>query len=77
MMSVEPASDRKPFWAKCTGCQHCWPAAYLPMEIFAAAKLMKAARCPMCGKGPKGIAIAKQKDGVLTEPAASTQGAGA
>lgn len=75
-MSENSAADRKPFWAKCTGCQHCWPAAYLPMELFAAAKLMKAVKCPMCGKGPKGIVVAKQDDGALKEPAAAT-GAGA
>lgn len=63
--------ERKPFWAKCTGCSHCWPAAYLPMALDAAARLMKAAKCPMCGKGPKGIVVAKQKDGKLNEPEAA------
>lgn len=68
---------KKPFWAECGKCRHQWAAAYLPMEVAAAAKLMMQARCPMCGHGPKGILIAKQNDGVLTEPSASTQGAGA
>lgn len=71
------SETRKPFWAECSKCRHQWAAAYLPMEVSAAAKLMMSARCPMCGNGPKGIFVAKQHDGVLTEPSASTQGAGA
>lgn len=60
---------RKPFWAKCGDCSHCWAAAYLPMEMKACAKLLMRAACPMCG-GRK-VFIAKQDDGVLQEPAES------
>lgn len=67
---------RKPFWVECGKCRHQWSAAYLPMEVSVFAKVAKAS-CPMCGNGPKGILIAKQNDGVLTEPSVSTQGAGA
>lgn len=69
------SEDRKPFCAKCSKCSHCWPAAYLPMQIDAAAKLMKAARCPNCGNGPKGVLVAKQNNGLLDEPAAAPKGA--
>lgn len=68
---------RKPFWVECGKCKHQLAPAYLPMEMSLFAKATKASRCPMCGNGPKGILIAKQNDGVLTEPSASTQGAGA
>lgn len=60
------ADARKPFWAMCPTCSHCWPAAYLPMEIMAAAKLMQKATCPNCGE-TKHIKIAKQDDGKLNE----------
>jgi len=62
--------ERKPFWAKCPKCGHCWPAAYLPMEISACAKLLMKCRCPMCGCAKK-IGIAKQKNGKLLEPEAA------
>lgn len=57
---------RKPFWAKCPTCSHCWPAAFLPMEINKAADLMKRAACPNCGE-TKHIKVAKQNDGKLNE----------
>jgi hypothetical protein len=60
--------ERKPFWAKCPGCSHCWPAAYLPMEMGACARLLKRAACPHCGNA-KRTGIAKQDDGVLQEAA--------
>lgn len=65
----------QPFWVTCGGCKHTWAAAYLPMEAHLFAKVAKQC-CPMCAGEPKNIFIAKQKDGVLLEPAAS-QGAGA
>lgn len=58
--------DRKPFWAKCPTCAHCWPAAYSGMEVSLFAKLVKRAACPMCGCA-KGIGIAKQDNGILRE----------
>lgn len=63
------ADERKPFWGKCAGCGHCWPIAYLPMEVAAVAKLMAAARCPACAS--KTLVIAKQGGGVLQEPNAA------
>ena len=56
---------RKPFWAKCADCGHCWAAAYAPMEIMTFARTVKAARCPMCGC--KKSVVAKQDDGKLLE----------
>lgn len=61
--------EKKPFWAKCDVCKHCWPAAYLPMEMGLVAKLMKGLRCPKCGVGSKKILIAKQDNGILKEAA--------
>lgn len=58
---------RKPFWAKCGECSHCWPAAYAPMELAKFAQTIMAARCPMCGG--KKIVVAKQSNGKLLEPA--------
>jgi hypothetical protein len=57
---------RKPFWAKCPSCSHCWPAAYAPMEVALFAKTVMRAACPMCACS-KGILIAKQNDGELLE----------
>lgn len=61
---------RKPFWAKCPSCAHCWAAAYLPMEISQCAKLLQKASCQNCGE-TKHIGIAKQKDGKLNEVVAA------
>ena len=59
---------RKPFWAKCKPCGHCWPIAYLPLEVSAVVKAGKRATCPMCAATGKEIGIAKQDDGKLLEP---------
>lgn len=64
------SEDRKPFWAKCGECSHCWAAAYLPMEATACAKLLIRAACPMCAS--RKVFIAKQHDGVLQEPVGAT-----
>ena len=58
-------SERKPFWAKCEPCGHCWAVYYLPMPV----ERLKRYRyvCPMCGAGPRGIVVARQNDGVLLE----------
>lgn len=66
---MSAGADRQAFWAKCRGCGHCWPAAYLPMELTTCAKLLSRARCPMCGDGKP--LVAKQDGGVLLEPAAA------
>lgn len=61
------SEERKPFWVKCGKCQHCWAAAYVPMEVALFARVAAKPRCPMCGNGPKNIFVAKQHDGVLQE----------
>jgi hypothetical protein len=66
-MTDEPQEERKPFWAKCPKCSHCWAAAYAPMELGAFAKTIMRAACPMCGTH-KGVMIAKQHNGKLLEP---------
>lgn len=57
----------KAFWAICEKCNHCWPAAYFPLEATKFAKIAKRAVCPKCGGR---ALVAKQDDGVLQEPAA-------
>jgi hypothetical protein len=59
--------ERKPFWAKCDECAHCWPAAYLPIELGKIGKMLKGLHCPMCGAPSKNLRIAKQDNGVLKE----------
>lgn len=59
------SEERKAFWAECGDCQHCWPAAYLPMEAHAAAKLLLRAACPMCAS--RRVFVAKQENGALLE----------
>lgn len=61
--------ERKPFWAKCRKCSHCWPAAYAPMPITDFCRTAKRAVCPMCGDTKP--VIAKQDDGKLLEPGAA------
>jgi hypothetical protein len=58
--------ERKPFWAKCPECKHCWIAAYTGMEVAAFAKIVMRAACPMCGCAKK-IGVAKQDNGKLNE----------
>lgn len=60
--------EKRPLWAKCE-CGHIWPAAYLPMEMSAAGKLLKGLHCPKCAAPPSKIHIAKQDNGVLKEEA--------
>jgi len=55
-----------PFWAKCPGCQHCWPAAYYPVDLGAIGRVLKGCKCPKgCSNPP---VIAKQDNGKLQEP---------
>jgi rubredoxin len=44
-------SAKGEMWAKCKPCDYAWRIAFLPMELFALAELMKGARCPKCGAG--------------------------
>lgn len=61
-----PREKRKPFWGKCPSCAHCWPVAYVPIEMHTMAALCKEALCPHCGTS-KCIMVARQDDGVLLE----------
>lgn len=75
MTHSAPVESKKPFFVMCgdAACKHCWPAAYLPMEMGKFASATKGLRCPMCGN--RKPVIPKQADGVLLEPGAQTQGA--
>lgn len=65
---MSEAETGQPFWVKCGACKHAWIAACLPIEAEAFADVAKQC-CPICGNGPKNVFIAKQKNGVLSEPA--------
>lgn len=59
-----PEGD-KAFWAKCSDCGHCWPAAYYPMPLGRMGQVLKGVACPRgCVGSPL---IAKQEDGALLE----------
>jgi hypothetical protein len=63
-MTAEP---KRPFWAKCPACGHCWPIAYYPAEIGEFVRIAEKAYCPHgCKDAPR---IAKQRDGKLKEKA--------
>lgn len=52
-------------WAKCPKCNHCWPAAYYPIEMSKLGNILSHAVCPKgCNDAPL---VAKQNDGVLLE----------
>lgn len=51
---------KTPLNARCGGCQHIWPALYLPMPLTSAAKVMGSINCPACGNGPSGIFVATE-----------------
>jgi len=69
-VSDEGSDGRKPFWAKCGDCGHCWQAAYLPMPLADAARLLGRAACPACASTR--AMVARQADGVLIEPEVGT-----
>jgi hypothetical protein len=59
VMSVgEQPDERNPFWVRCEPCGHHWIAAYLPMPMDKAAKVLGGLHCPNCGNGPMGIFMA-------------------
>lgn len=41
-------ADLQPVILHCEGCQHEWPAAYLPLSLDGFARLLTDARCPAC-----------------------------
>lgn len=53
-MSQPTSSEaRQPQWLECGACQHTWIGVYLPLPADVAARLYRAARCPMCAGKPK------------------------
>ena len=46
---------KTPLKVRCEACSHEWIAAYLPMEMGAAAKLLFCLCCPMCAQDSKRI----------------------
>jgi len=60
-------ANTHPFWARCPNCGHCWTVCYLPMDLLAASKLMRAARCPHGCAAP--ALVARQERGTLLEEA--------
>ncbi len=65
--TTAPAPDvqRMPFWGTCTECSHTWTVAYLPMAVAKFVKVVRSARCPMCGCGK--VRTSKQTAGVCFE----------
>lgn len=61
-MPTTVATTRKPFWAKCGACAHCWPAAYAPMEIMAFARAIMR---DLTGPGRWGYNMLRQGSAVL------------
>jgi hypothetical protein len=49
---------KTPSWLRCGACGHMWILMYLPMPMDTAARVMKAAHCPMCGQNAKKLFIA-------------------
>ncbi len=70
MPDAAPDDPKKPFFVMCGDetCKHCWPAAYLPMDVSMFARVTGKLRCPMCGHAKP--VIPKQANGVLLEPGA-------
>ena len=57
-MSRENAGGpRTPFLAACGACRHVWPAAWLPMPLADAGRLLLKTSCPSCAAPPKQIFI--------------------
>lgn len=48
----ETTPTRTPQWIDCRRCQHAWVAVYLPLPADVWARIVRAARCPMCGAKP-------------------------
>ncbi len=51
VMVGDNTGERQPFNGRCGACDHVWTVCYIPMQLGVAAKMMQAARCPMCGGG--------------------------
>lgn len=64
-MGDAPNPQRSEMWVTHPPCQQTWIAAYLPMELSKAARLLKNTTCPRCGER-KDIFMAKEADIVKT-----------
>jgi hypothetical protein len=62
-------NDKRPFWAKCGACDHCWACAYMPMTMERVAQLLINLHCPACGQDSSKVFVAKQDNGILQEHA--------
>jgi hypothetical protein len=51
-------SLKSPFNVRCGDCQHVWAAAWLPMEMFKVAKIVRHLTCPKCAAPSKRIFMA-------------------
>lgn len=56
-------SERKPFRLRCKKWDHGWTAAYYPMELGLFARVVRAARCPMCGANSRHAVIDTEAPG--------------
>jgi hypothetical protein len=45
--------QKQPFYARCGACRHSWIAAYLPMPLHLAARVLRRATCPACGESKR------------------------
>lgn len=59
-MTIPP--DKSPVNVRCTVDNHIWTALYTPMEMGAAARVLKGVRCPLCGAPASKIVMATEKD---------------
>lgn len=57
-------ADRTPMFAACgaDNCDHLWVAAWLPMEMSLAARVLQSLRCPLCGHESPRCASAETSD---------------
>lgn len=51
--------QREACWVNCAKCGHEFAPAYLPMDAGVWARIMRSARCPMCGAGAKSLKMGK------------------
>lgn len=57
---------REPFDGICE-CGHRWTLAYTPMEVGKFCRIIRNARCPMCGAGSKKIKLPMESENAKTD----------